>query len=138
MRDPNAQARRVQIFEQSIGIAVVNERAGGQVDVEIAPASSGLASSFARSTVFGEPVMSPAEIEQRGHGRVRDKDHVTAFPAVAAVGAAFGQEPFTPKADTAVSALAGPNIDFRTVDEHGSGSIGVKQAVTRTVSQTDV
>ena len=120
-------------FEQHDALAVFEElrdeqaafrledlrsRGNGQEHVRaVAPVA---VASRAGLAVFGVPVRLKGVAAQVALVFVADEHDVAAVPAVAAVGAALGQEFFAAEAQAAVPAVAGAQVNFRFVDEHFS------------------
>ena len=64
------------------------------------------------------PGIAIGVVEQRGEVAVADEDDVAAAPAVAAVGAAQGNELLAPERGDARPAVAGFDVDDYSIDEH--------------------
>ncbi len=59
------------------------------------------------------------------------KDHAAAVTAVAAIGSAERDVLFAAEADATVSAVAGIDLDFHAIDEHGKGGVRDEKRETR-------
>ena len=69
---------------------------------------------------LGAPVRAVAVVEQRGEVRVGAHVHAAPGPAVAAVGAALGDELLSAKAGSSRPARAGGDVDEGAIYEHES------------------
>ena len=83
--------------------------------------ATGPVAAFSVTAALGLVLRVEAEVEQRVVMLAGHEYHVAAAPAVAAAGTAPGNELLAPERKTAVAAVAGFDLDFNFVDEHGNG-----------------
>jgi len=98
------------------GITDFGARRNGEVEVGAGLPAHVLA--LAVLAALGAPVRAVAVVEQRGEVRVGAHVHAAPGPAVAAVGAALGDELLAAKAGSSRPARAGNHMHYGSINEH--------------------
>ena len=76
------------------------------------------------SAFFGIPVKGVCELDERSQTGRGLKINISALPAIAPIGAAFGNIFFSAKANNAIAASSGDKADLRFIDKHLVGLWG--------------
>ena len=107
-----------QVLEHVSGLGVDHQRAGRHVDHQILAVAAVAIRAAAALAAFGLPVFLLRERRQAVDALGRDDDHAAAVAAVAAVGPAARNVLLAAKADAAVAAAAGLDLQSDAIDEH--------------------
>ena len=106
-----------QFPDQFAGILVVDHRAAGHPDPEIVAGFADAIAAGARLAVARFEMSLEAEVDQGVQLTIGANLDAAAVAAVAAVRATEFDELLAPETQTAVTALAGGNVDFCLIDE---------------------
>ena len=111
---------RDQVGDQGLAVLLEDLRSGGQLQHHVGAAGAGAVLAHAVAALLRLEMLLIAVVEQRIEvGYALDHD-IAALAAGAAIGAAEFDELLTPKADGAVAAIAGADIDLGLIEElHG-------------------
>ena len=124
LRDDEALAVGAKIGQQRAVGLVEDLRAGRDAQHEILAGAPVLVLVGARLAGGRGVFLLVAKVEQRGQAAVDDQHDAAAVAAVAARGAALGDELLAPERDRALAAVAGADADVSLIDElHGPNSL---------------
>src|SRR5579883_64121 len=115
-----ALADRGEISEQGLAVLVINLRSSRNLEHDVVRIRAVAILAHAGAAVLGFEMLLVAIVDQGVEAVYRQRDHVTALAAVAAIGSAKLDELFAPERHTAVPAVAGANVNLGFVEEfHG-------------------
>ena len=106
-----------QVGEDFTGVHVANDRALGNLHLEVAAAAAVQVFAHARDTVFAPSVRVVTECDERSHVVVGNQPYRAAVAAVAAVRTAVDHRTFAAEAHAASAAVATAHVELRLVDE---------------------
>ena len=109
---------RRNIRHQPAGFVIINQRAARHLDDTVGAFFAKAAFGAAILPVLGGKFALVAKIRQRGAAVVRDKHHIAAHAAVAAIRAAGCDIFFAVKRHRAVAAVAGAHLYFSYIYKH--------------------
>jgi len=110
-------ADRGEIGYDLAGFGILHDRPDRDDDNNVRRIGARPVASLAMFAMPGEVMLAVLEIQERPRTR-RGPDHdIAAFSPVAAVRSAARDELFPPEAYASSAAVAGPDVDFRLVDE---------------------
>ena len=126
VRQHNLLADLGEIGEQRFAVLLVDLRAARHFHDHVGAARAVAVLAHAAAAVLGVEVLLVTVVDQRIEAVDRDRDHVAAFAAIAAIGAAELDEFLAPERHAAVAAVAGADIDLGFIEEfHGVSLIGI-------------
>jgi hypothetical protein len=115
-------ARLVEVGEQRLAVLLVDLRADRHLEHDIAAVGAVAVLAHAVTAALRLVMLLEAVVDQGVEPLDRARHDVAAAPAVAAAGAAAGDEFFAAEGETAVAAVAGLDFDDDFIDEHGGSS----------------
>ena len=120
LRQHCALADRGEIGEQRLAVLLVDLRAGRHLEHDVGAVGAVAVLAHAVAAALGLEMLLVAVVDQRVEAVDRQRDHVAALAAVAAVRPAELDEFLAPERHAAVAAVAGADIDLGLVEEfHG-------------------
>src|SRR5438128_67609 len=120
LRDQYTLPFLCEIGEQVASLLVADDGADRQLDDNISPVFAGAIGAHAVLAPARAPVALELEVIERVEPLRSDNVDGTAAAAIAAGGAAFGDEFLSAKGDAAVPAVTSFDVDGRLIDEHSS------------------